>query len=666
MQRHLTLEELLTEASWLRTLAGHLVSDASRADDLVQDTWLAALRSPPAPTTPPRPWLARVLRNRASNARRAEQRRARHEGARAEPCEPTTPAQAAEQAETQRLLAEEIVRLPEELRTVVVLRYFRGLDSATIARALEVPAGTVRWRLAKALDELRAALDRRSGGERKAWVALLARVAPTSSAARWTALSGAGLLLVATLFCSVVAAVGVSLWRRSSPAPAHAEPVAAGSSVQGVAVLSAAAPPAALPMQREAGGDIASPPSAHEATGLEIAGVVRIEGQPPQVPLDIFLHTESGGRAVSVDTTELASMRPVPKQRIPIEALGTFAFGGLAEGFRGRLRVPGYRLRDGRSTYAVSAPATELVLEFVPAPALRGTLAGPNGEALGAKLDAFAFFFAGEDQDAAAAGSFFEFADLTTEPGGLFCHETAELGLPLVRGTLVFELEQGYRELDLAPFDPEVGLDLGLVALEPVRALAVRVLDAAGAPIAGAQVRVASRWASTRPSEACDADGRTRLLHAPARPFELRVDALRHATARVAVTTRDELVVTLQRATAVDLHFRARPEVDLSACQVIVRGPEELVTWNSPWYVNWLEGAVRMQLGGSLVPQFDEHWSGEQLHRMLAGGRVVLEGLTPGIPFSFELRDEHGRVLATRTSLLGPREWQELTIDLDP
>src|SRR5688500_9123101 len=66
-----TAEELLAHSPWLRRLAARLVEPAS-ADDLVQDTWVAALRSPPdADEGPPQPWLTRVVKNLARNRRRS-------------------------------------------------------------------------------------------------------------------------------------------------------------------------------------------------------------------------------------------------------------------------------------------------------------------------------------------------------------------------------------------------------------------------------------------------------------------------------------------------------------------------------------------------------------------------------------------------------------------
>ncbi|MEL6906361.1 MAG: sigma factor, partial [Planctomycetota bacterium] len=52
----------LADVAWLTALARSLTRDEADADDLVQDTWIAARTSPPEHGRVNRPWLATVLR----------------------------------------------------------------------------------------------------------------------------------------------------------------------------------------------------------------------------------------------------------------------------------------------------------------------------------------------------------------------------------------------------------------------------------------------------------------------------------------------------------------------------------------------------------------------------------------------------------------------------
>ena len=159
------IRELLAHAEWLRRLATQLVRDGDAAD-VVQQTWLAALRSPPAGDRPARPWLAEVLRN---FARRSYRDRPDPPGARTRPAAkrpgsaagPASAESLLESAELQRLLAELVAALDEPYRSTILLRFYQGIEPAEIARTTGVPAGTVRWRVNEGIRRLRAALDSR-------------------------------------------------------------------------------------------------------------------------------------------------------------------------------------------------------------------------------------------------------------------------------------------------------------------------------------------------------------------------------------------------------------------------------------------------------------------------------------------------------------------------
>lgn len=170
-----TAQALLAHAGWLRRLALRLVGDADVADDLVQETWIAAARRSPDERESLRPWLAKVLRDAFRMRARSEGRRAAREHAAtiAAPAgdEAPTPEMLVARAEAQRRLVDLVLRLEEPYRGTLLLHFNEGMSLADIARAQGVPAGTVRWRLKAALDQLRAWLD--ETGDRKQWVVTL-------------------------------------------------------------------------------------------------------------------------------------------------------------------------------------------------------------------------------------------------------------------------------------------------------------------------------------------------------------------------------------------------------------------------------------------------------------------------------------------------------------
>jgi RNA polymerase sigma-70 factor (ECF subfamily) len=204
-----TPEDLLAHAAWVRRLARALVGDVHAADDVVQDTWLAALRNPPAADRPVRPWLARVVANVARNRRRGERRRADHESAPRPGTDVPSPREIAAEIEMQRLLLDAIETLAEAQRSTLVRHYFHGQTTAAIARADSVSETTVRTRIAHAVEALRKKLDDRHRGDRAAWMALVMPCARHEThVATTAAASVAGTLIAMNVLIKVgVAAV---------------------------------------------------------------------------------------------------------------------------------------------------------------------------------------------------------------------------------------------------------------------------------------------------------------------------------------------------------------------------------------------------------------------------------------------------------------------------
>lgn len=152
------LDDLLQHRMWVRHLARSLVRDVASADDVEQQVWLAALRSPPREPGSPRAWLATVTRNAVRRLHRTEQRRQGREQAVAARTEPSgePPDRLVQRAETHRAVVDAVLDLPEPLRRAILLRYFEDRPVAEVARRLGVPLETARSRLRIARDRLRA------------------------------------------------------------------------------------------------------------------------------------------------------------------------------------------------------------------------------------------------------------------------------------------------------------------------------------------------------------------------------------------------------------------------------------------------------------------------------------------------------------------------------
>ncbi len=237
--RPLDAEQLLEHAGWMRVLARSLVQDDSRADDIVQQAWLAAVEHPPRDRAAVGGWLARVVRNLAGRAHRDDRRRERREQVAARPERiDFTAGDLLERAEVHRMVVDAVIALDEPFRSIILLRFFEGLPPREIARLKGVPEGTVRWRLACALRKLRSRLDRCHGG-RDAWlllvlplagweasstvVAAVAAPIASKSAVPWIILGG--IAMTQKMFLAIAAAglfilaLGFGIGRVTAPGP---------------------------------------------------------------------------------------------------------------------------------------------------------------------------------------------------------------------------------------------------------------------------------------------------------------------------------------------------------------------------------------------------------------------------------------------------------------
>lgn len=148
------IERLLAERHWVRRLAVELVGE-SYADDVVQQTWLAAMRRPPSAPGRERAWLRSVVRKAAAKLRVREMRlRLRQERA-AVPEALRAPDEMLAELEAQREVTRMVAELTEPYRSVVLWRFFDELSVEQIAARRSVPASTVRTQLSRGLERIR-------------------------------------------------------------------------------------------------------------------------------------------------------------------------------------------------------------------------------------------------------------------------------------------------------------------------------------------------------------------------------------------------------------------------------------------------------------------------------------------------------------------------------
>lgn len=173
----LDLDLLLEQESWVRAVARHLVRDAARAEDVAQETLLAAIQSPPRDAQDPRrlrAWLGRVAHNLAHlETRRRMRRRAREERV-AQGEAQTSAADLVARGSVLSEVESAVAELEEPYQSAVRARYFEGKSTAEIALASATTDNAIRKRLWRAREKLRQNLDRRHNGERLAWFNALA------------------------------------------------------------------------------------------------------------------------------------------------------------------------------------------------------------------------------------------------------------------------------------------------------------------------------------------------------------------------------------------------------------------------------------------------------------------------------------------------------------
>jgi RNA polymerase sigma factor (sigma-70 family) len=225
------------------------------------------------------PWLHGVARRVAAKARcRSADRRSREAGLAVALAEAAGAARS-EPAVDWEAVHDEVERLPEKYRTPVVLCYLEGLTYEETARRIGCPVGTVRVRLSRARDRLRAGLSRRGIGPGCLTAAGLADgLAPppapapagwveATSCASWALLSGRSVAVGMVPARALALSEGVTRMLAIARWKAAALGVFAVGLTSAGAVVAAGGGPSGQDAPRGAGGPPGAPGAARDPAG---------------------------------------------------------------------------------------------------------------------------------------------------------------------------------------------------------------------------------------------------------------------------------------------------------------------------------------------------------------------------------------------------------------
>jgi len=373
-------ETLLDHRDFVRALALELVRDPATADDVAQETLVAAWQRGDEATRSPRGLLATIARNFAHQFHRRDERRRERERSAAQRERLPSVADVVEREERRRAVVAAVLALPDAERIAVLLRFYDGLAPRQIARRLGVPTETARTRVKRGVERVRAQLVAQRGDDRRALLAWLAPLATpvartVSTAAKWGTLAAGG-VVAATLAWTAV--------RASENARAKAR--ANGVATPDVAAADAGAPAAgALAAERATdptGTAVATPPidapaSAPLVETRTLTGRVVDARSSPVAGARVLAWPDEIDEAVRLDDTALEKTRP----HATTDGNGRFEIRVAADVERATLFATAPELSPGTMLSVAPGDAVTLVLEDDDA--LFGTVTDGEGTPIG-------------------------------------------------------------------------------------------------------------------------------------------------------------------------------------------------------------------------------------------------------------------------------------------
>ncbi|MFO1077596.1 MAG: RNA polymerase sigma factor [Planctomycetota bacterium] len=248
---------VLSELEWVRRLARRLLQDATLADDVAQDAWLAAAQSPPEERDRAgglRAWLSVVVKNRVRRLVRTDRRRRAREEAARRAMASEDPADVAARAALHHEVTAAVMALDEPFRSALLWRYLDELPATEIARRQGIGHDAARKRLSRGLQLLRERFERSHPGGFAAWCVAWTRALGPGAAAPLAAMSFLTVMLMNKWLLLVGGALGAALWFSWPTAPLAPPPDAQRTADAG-ATAAGSSPAAPAPRAAERTAD---------------------------------------------------------------------------------------------------------------------------------------------------------------------------------------------------------------------------------------------------------------------------------------------------------------------------------------------------------------------------------------------------------------------------
>ncbi|MEM1449523.1 MAG: sigma-70 family RNA polymerase sigma factor [Planctomycetota bacterium] len=484
--------------SWLERLATQLVRDPDDAGDLVQDTWVAALRMPHHEVREPRGLLRRLLTRAISRRARSERRRRDHEALAHTEVHWDERDQLVERAELGRELTRLVLELDDPYRETVLLRYAEDLTPTEIARRTSTPLATVKSRLARAKAMLRDRWDEDHPGSRE-WLSSLALAVPAVRRVPPAIAGGSSFTLYALvamktkllLAAGGALAFGAVLWFQTTDPQSTVRPQA-GDLVMGsddterIALPRPQEPIAPVEETSRTAADTTNEPSTRQPTAPHEEAALRMYrgrvidlAERPVAQIDVAL--TRGGREAARATTGLDGRFEIEAapgvgeiQAVEPDLVNLFVHRTEATGeLDALLVVAPFRTLGGTVTAPDGSPVRDALVELVPPPGFRGRF------------------------DAVLDAASIERSAGTTDEFGRFLLERA----PILDGSTVRATVDGFPPAAV-PAPPVEARNLALVLQRSdaeENTLAGRVIDGRGVPVQGALVSLGHEAVATAP-----------------------------------------------------------------------------------------------------------------------------------------------------------------------